>query len=233
MPPPSRMCWMRSSRGLSRLISAKPAIQSLRSARTIPAHLLPQASPAAPHCLPMPSLAPPPLSTRAPRGWEGRIRRFSTQTGAPSTTPAQSRTRAVLNPRFDASGQAQLIDISPRAAKRLKELLAKEVGPRCLLLRFTVEPGGCHGFQYNMSLDSRAAGAEDTVFEYFDVDNDAAEMPEGERRAGVVMDAASLDLLQGSTVDFTQELIGSQFRIANNPKATSSCGCGTSFDISQ
>ena len=45
------------------------------------------------------------------------------------------------------------------------------------------------------------------------------------------MDEPSLELLKGSKVDFTMELIGSQFKIVGNPAATSSCGCGTSFDI--
>jgi iron-sulfur cluster assembly accessory protein len=54
---------------------------------------------------------------------------------------------------------------------------------------------------------------------------------EGEKGAMVVMDGPSLELLKGSKVDFTTELIGSQFKIADNPLATSSCGCGTSFDI--
>jgi len=49
--------------------------------------------------------------------------------------------------------------------------------------------------------------------------------------AKVVMDGPSLELLKGSKVDFTMELIGSQFKIVDNPLATSSCGCGTSFDI--
>jgi iron-sulfur cluster assembly accessory protein len=49
--------------------------------------------------------------------------------------------------------------------------------------------------------------------------------------AKIVMDGASLELLKGSKVDFTMELIGSQFKIVDNPLATSSCGCGTSFDI--
>lgn len=49
--------------------------------------------------------------------------------------------------------------------------------------------------------------------------------------AKVVMDEPSLGLLKDSTVDYTTELIGSQFKIVNNPHATSSCGCGTSFDI--
>jgi iron-sulfur cluster assembly accessory protein len=47
----------------------------------------------------------------------------------------------------------------------------------------------------------------------------------------VSMDQATLDLLEGSKVDYTMELIGSQFKIADNPRATSSCGCGTSFDL--
>jgi len=79
-----------------------------------------------------------------------------------------------------------------------------------------------------MSLEdgSKIDQEEDTVF--------AAE-PSGDARekgkAEVVMDLPSLELLKGSTVDFTTELIGSQFKIVGSPRAKSSCGCGTSFDI--
>lgn len=66
---------------------------------------------------------------------------------------------------------------------------------------------------------------EDTIFEF--EDNEEGGGPKAE----VVMDLPSLELLKGSTVDFTTELIGSQFKIVGNPRATSSCGCGTSFDI--
>lgn len=66
----------------------------------------------------------------------------------------------------------------------------------------------------------KALNEDDTIFE--------AEDGSG---AKVVMDAPSLDLLKGSKIDFTMELIGSQFKIVDNPLATSSCGCGTSFDI--
>jgi len=61
---------------------------------------------------------------------------------------------------------------------------------------------------------------EDTVFEAADGS-----------RARVVLDGPSLELLKGSKIDYTMELIGSQFKIVDNPLATSSCGCGTSFDI--
>ncbi|OOF90458.1 hypothetical protein ASPCADRAFT_135141 [Aspergillus carbonarius ITEM 5010] len=94
-------------------------------------------------------------------------------------------------------------------------------------LRITVTSGGCHGFQYMMSLEaaSKIDPEEDTVF--------AAEEAEssGPGEAKVVMDEPSLELLSGSTVDYTMELIGSQFKIVDNPRATSNCGCGTSFDV--
>ncbi|KAL3467045.1 hypothetical protein BJX64DRAFT_248753, partial [Aspergillus heterothallicus] len=80
-----------------------------------------------------------------------------------------------------------------------------------------------------MSLEaaSKINAEEDTIFE--------AEDPSLEGSSGgdakVVMDEPSLELLSGSTVDYTTELIGSQFKIVDNPRATSSCGCGTSFDV--
>jgi len=97
--------------------------------------------------------------------------------------------------------------------------MKKDANPD-LLLRVTVESGGCHGFQYLMSLTDmpKVDQAEDTVFDSGD-------------GAKVVMDEPSLELLKGSKIDYTMELIGSQFKIVDNPLATSSCGCGTSFDI--
>jgi iron-sulfur cluster assembly accessory protein len=76
-----------------------------------------------------------------------------------------------------------------------------------------------------MSLEgpSKIDPEEDTIF--------AAEDETGAGKAEVVMDSASLELLRGSKVDFTTELIGSQFKIVGNPRAKSSCGCGTSFDV--
>ena len=76
-----------------------------------------------------------------------------------------------------------------------------------------------------MSLEgpSKVDPEEDTIFE--------AEDEAGTGKAKVVMDSASLELLRGSNVDFTTELVGSQFKIVGNPRAKSSCGCGTSFDV--
>jgi iron-sulfur cluster assembly 2 len=116
--------------------------------------------------------------------------------------------------------------------------MTKDTNP-ALALRIQVESGGCHGFQYLMSLVtlpenesagwSAVVGQEDSIFQY--IPDDAG--PETQTLEGpkVVIDHPSLELLKGSKVDFTTELIGSQFKIIDNPYATSSCGCGTSFDI--
>lgn len=115
--------------------------------------------------------------------------------------------------------------------------MTKDANPN-LALRIQVESGGCHGFQYLMSLvtipppeaaDSAAAVAEDdSIFQYVGEDPTVGDKYDCAR---IILDEPSLDLLKGSKVDFTMELIGSQFKIVDNPLATSSCGCGTSFDI--
>ena len=116
--------------------------------------------------------------------------------------------------------------------------MTKDANPN-LALRISVESGGCHGFQYLMSLVtlpekgtpqwSEVVNEDDSIFEFAtDEADSSAPLPETPR---IILDEPSLDLLKGSKVDFTMELIGSQFKIVDNPYATSSCGCGTSFDI--
>ncbi|KIW32901.1 uncharacterized protein PV07_04414 [Cladophialophora immunda] len=158
-----------------------------------------------------------------------------------SSTPVSQATVVVRNPRVDDDGHEMTITISERAAKRLKQITSapaqkntlvsstsSQSSPQDSHLRVTVTSGGCHGFQYLMSLEdsSKIDTEEDTIFA-----NDDKTAPAGPGKAEVVMDSASLELLKGSTIDFTQELIGSQFKVVGNPRATSSCGCGTSFDI--
>jgi iron-sulfur cluster assembly accessory protein len=124
--------------------------------------------------------------------------------------------------------------------------MTKDSNPN-LALRIQVESGGCHGFQYLMKLvslpaslptaDTLASAGEDdtsaairqddTIFTYSADDS----LPGDLTAPKIILDLPSLELLKGSKVDFTMELIGSQFKIVDNPLATSSCGCGTSFDI--
>jgi iron-sulfur cluster assembly accessory protein len=83
-----------------------------------------------------------------------------------------------------------------------------------------------------MSLDpaSNIDQEEDTVFEAV-VEDSGSEVPADQGTAKVAMDSSSLEILKGSTIDYTVELIGSQFKVVDNPRATSNCGCGTSFDV--
>ncbi|KAK4200509.1 putative iron sulfur assembly protein [Triangularia verruculosa] len=179
-------------------------------------------------------------------------RAFTTSTprfaAAAAAAPSGGTTRAIFNPQTDEDGQEMMLEITPRAAKRLSEIMTKDSNPY-LALRIQVESGGCHGFQYLMKLvtlppslpsptessgsssiedDGSAIGEDDTIFTYAADGEDGTADLEAPK---IILDAPSLELLKGSKVDFTMELIGSQFKIVDNPLATSSCGCGTSFDI--
>ncbi|KAF3912870.1 hypothetical protein AA313_de0205540 [Arthrobotrys entomopaga] len=127
----------------------------------------------------------------------------------------------IHNPQSDSDGNPLTISITPAASHRLSQILSAknptEQAP--LALRILVSSGGCHGFQYTMSLTSDISPTEDTIFE------------EEANGARVVMDLPSLELLRGSKVDYESALIGSQFKIVDNPAAVSNCGCGTSFDV--
>ncbi|NRP11549.1 Iron-sulfur cluster insertion protein ErpA [Aliiroseovarius sp. xm-m-379] len=101
--------------------------------------------------------------------------------------------------------------VTQRAFDRLAEIGAADQGKA---LRVAVEGGGCSGFQYDISLDDPAEG--DLILE-----------KDGEK---VVVDEMSLPFLANAEIDFTEELIGARF-VINNPNATASCGCGTSFSI--
>ncbi|MEM7073589.1 MAG: iron-sulfur cluster assembly accessory protein [Pseudomonadota bacterium] len=101
--------------------------------------------------------------------------------------------------------------VTDRAFERLAEIGAGDQGQA---LRVAVEGGGCSGFQYEIKLDAPAE--DDLVLERL-----------GQR---VVVDAVSLPFLAGATIDFSEELIGARFTI-DNPNASSSCGCGTSFSM--
>ena len=77
--------------------------------------------------------------------------------------------------------------------------------------RISVKGGGCSGFKYNFSFDDKI-NSNDSKFDQ------------------TIIDTNSLNIIAGSTVDFKKELIGNSF-VINNPKATSSCGCGLSFSV--
>ena len=103
--------------------------------------------------------------------------------------------------------------LTQNAARRISEIVAGE--PNKPLLRVSVEGGGCSGFQYKFDLVADKA-EDDTVLQ--------------RDGATVLIDPVSLGFLEGSEIDFVDELIGASFQI-RNPNATASCGCGTSFSL--
>lgn len=102
--------------------------------------------------------------------------------------------------------------VTARAFARLAEISAATGDTRPL--RVAVEGGGCSGFQYDIRLDE--AAGDDLVLE------------QGGQR--VLVDAVSLPFLANAVIDYSEELIGARF-VIENPNASSSCGCGTSFSI--
>ena len=105
------------------------------------------------------------------------------------------------------------IDVSASAAKRICEIVANE--PESPMLRVSVEGGGCSGFQYKFDL------VRDHEDEDLMIERDGAI---------VLVDPISGMYLNGSVIDFVDDLIGASFQI-QNPNATASCGCGTSFSL--
>ncbi|MEM7441459.1 MAG: iron-sulfur cluster insertion protein ErpA [Pseudomonadota bacterium] len=103
--------------------------------------------------------------------------------------------------------------VTDRAYERLAEINEELDTPQAL--RVAVEGGGCSGFQYEIAL-AEAAGDDDLVLE-----------KDGQR---VLVDSVSLPFLADAVIDFTDEIIGARF-VIENPNATSSCGCGTSFSM--
>ena len=105
------------------------------------------------------------------------------------------------------------VTVSERAVRKIGEILKSE--PPGTMLRVSVEGGGCSGFQYKFDMD-RAKAPDDLVI--------------ARDGATVLIDPISVNYMAGSEIDFVDDLIGAAFKV-KNPKATASCGCGTSFTL--
>ena len=105
------------------------------------------------------------------------------------------------------------LKLTSNAAKRINKILSDE--PQGTQVRLRVDGGGCSGFQYHFDITTTGE-ADDLVLE----------------KDGAILrvDSLSLPLIEGSEVDFVDDLMGQSFRV-NNPAATASCGCGTSFSL--
>ena len=101
------------------------------------------------------------------------------------------------------------INFSKKAVEKINQLISKK--PSGTFFRIAVKGGGCSGFKYDFSFDDKID------------ENDS-------KHENIVIDKSSLNMLEGSQVDFAKELIGNSFKISN-PKTKSSCGCGVSFSF--
>jgi iron-sulfur cluster assembly accessory protein len=107
------------------------------------------------------------------------------------------------------------LTLSENAAKRINKVVAEQQGG-LQAVRLEVLGGGCSGYQYKFGFADAVDEAEDVVI-----------MRDGAR---LVVDKTSMQLLEGSEVDYGESLMESGFRVVN-PNAASSCGCGTSFSV--
>ncbi len=107
----------------------------------------------------------------------------------------------------------QAVTLSDRAAEQIRHIVEGEQPPK--MLRVSVSGGGCSGFQYGFDLDDNRSD-DDFVIE--------------KNGVTVLIDSVSLMYMEGSEIDFVDDLIGAAFQV-RNPNATASCGCGTSFSI--
>ena len=110
---------------------------------------------------------------------------------------------------------AIVITITESAKMKITDILAEENNPNVFLRTF-IQGGGCSGFSYGFTLDE-SKNEDDFEIEVFD-------------RYKLLVDAMSMQYLQGATLDYKEELMGSQFTI-NNPNAKHTCGCGSSFGV--
>lgn len=109
-----------------------------------------------------------------------------------------------------------MLELTPVAAAKIEEIMLEEMQSTDVgFLRVFVQGGGCSGFQYGFILDE-IKNEDDFELKYNNV--------------RVLVDAMSAQYLQGARVDYKDELYGSQFTV-NNPNASSTCGCGSSFSI--
>ena len=101
------------------------------------------------------------------------------------------------------------IEFTDRAKEQIEKIINEDQLKK--FFRISVKGGGCSGFKYDFSFDNKIDN-KDIVF------------------GKTVIDKTSLDIISGSTIDFKKEMIGESF-VINNPKASSSCGCGLSFSV--
>ena len=107
------------------------------------------------------------------------------------------------------------VTLTENAAQRILTLMKEEASPQLSMFRIMIFGGGCSGFQYQFTLDNTSR-EDDHLFD--------------DKGVKIAVDEASLALIEGCEIDYTEDLMGASFHI-KNPNASSSCGCGSSFSV--
>lgn len=117
---------------------------------------------------------------------------------------------------YDPNTQSEVV-FTNQAAAKVKQLIEEEPEPS-LKLRVFVRGGGCSGFQYGFTFDTEVAEDDASI-----VNPDYPEVT-------VLIDAMSMQYLWGAEIDYKSDLEGEEF-VIRNPNASTTCGCGSSFDV--
>ncbi|KAI0359260.1 hypothetical protein OH77DRAFT_1395102 [Trametes cingulata] len=207
--------------------SVQPARRGLSSRATLVSFQLPVSSlPLAPACSLFQRLArrpgrtfvtsAPARATHAqhPPGTHAQLVSY------PSPSSVQQQDEDADEPDIDfVPPEEAVLEMTDRAAEQLRAVAQREGNPDAAL-RIAVESGGCHGYQYKLEL-ARKKEPDDYHFSHPLI-----------KPSNIYVDAVSMSLLKGSTIDFATELIGSSFRVVDNPQAKGSgCGCGVSWEL--
>ncbi|KAI9105628.1 hypothetical protein DFS34DRAFT_644431 [Phlyctochytrium arcticum] len=154
------------------------------------------------------------LQTRTNLGIRTYTTSLRTQVSPYSTSTSSDAASAMDSAEGSPSPTSRILGVSDNAASQLHKINKKANTNK--MLRVAVDSGGCHGFQYKMELTDEVE-EDDIIFE--------------NQGAKVVVDPVSLDMVGGSVLDYVEQLIGASFQIVDNPRAETSCGCKTSFNI--
>ncbi|GAA6044398.1 hypothetical protein JCM8097_007242 [Rhodosporidiobolus ruineniae] len=212
----------------TRLLARSPTPTPTRSFATLPSSLSLSASsapsslplrplrlrPTPPASLPRPLLTTRTYATPAARQPQKQALRC---TAEPPPNPSDD-----FEPVEDELKAGEVLDmgLTEAAVKQIHRAQTLASDPS-LALRLAVESGGCHGYQYKMQVTSQRE-ADDYLFR----------APPPNDEAKLLIDAASLPLVKGSTIDYATELIGSSFRVVGNPQSKDAgCGCGVSWEL--
>lgn len=132
---------------------------------------------------------------------------------ASASCPSTLFSKSPAEVKMSETATAYPVEVTESAARRIAEILKNE--PAGSFLRVGVDGGGCSGFTYTYNLSTEPSAGDLVI-----------------KRDGamVAIDPVSLDILRGSKIDFIDDLMGRMFKI-DNPAATASCGCGSSFAL--